>query len=263
MPGVVVALGRLRDAGFLVGVVTNNSFHNKAAVTDRLTAIGITVDVTSAVVDAGAHVVAGLAPSGKALVVGGDALVAAVTSVGLEVVTSAPADVVIVGNEHDLSHESLSSATEALMGGAAFVVLSMDRFYLDRGGVVRVGAGALATALAYSANRHPDVVIGKPSPTLLLDAAAETDVALDHCLYVGDSLESDIAAAVAAQVAGVLVLTGVESEATIGRADAPSPLAVMASVVEVVDALLAAGSSANEPRTHPSDGDANREAQPC
>ncbi|MFM8428824.1 MAG: HAD-IA family hydrolase, partial [Candidatus Limnocylindrus sp.] len=52
-------------------------------------------------------------------------------------------------------------------------------------------------------------VVGKPAPDLIITAAREANVALNDVVMIGDSLETDIAAAAAAGVRSILMLTGV------------------------------------------------------
>jgi hypothetical protein len=62
---------------------------------------------------------------------------------------------------------------------------------------------ALATAL----DRQPDLVVGKPAPTLFGTAAQKAGA--KRPLVVGDRLDTDIAGAVQAKMDSMLVLTGV------------------------------------------------------
>jgi ribonucleotide monophosphatase NagD (HAD superfamily) len=63
-------------------------------------------------------------------------------------------------------------------------------------------------------------VVGKPAPDLISTAAREANVALDRVVMIGDSLETDIAAAGAAGVRSILMLTGVTSSDDVERAAA-------------------------------------------
>ena len=63
-------------------------------------------------------------------------------------------------------------------------------------------------------------MVGKPAPDLISTAAREANVALDRVVMIGDSLETDIAAAEAAGVRSILMLTGVTSLEDAERADA-------------------------------------------
>jgi hypothetical protein len=74
---------------------------------------------------------------------------------------------------------------------------------------------AVSTALD---GRTPDTVVGKPSPELLVAAAAERGAA--RCLVVGDRLDTDIEGAQRAGMDSLLVLTGVTTPADLLAAPA-------------------------------------------
>lgn len=231
LPGTVAALGRLAAAGCRIGVVTNNSYSAADQVQTELTAAGYHVDRVFAAIDGAAAAVADMVPGGRVLVVGSRALSAALRGRGLQVCRAGPADVVVVGNDTALTHAGLSQALEALLGGARFVALNMDRSYRGPGGSHLVGGGALVHALQYAAGRAPDLVVGKPSPRLLQDALRYFDVTPEQVLFVGDSPDTDVAAAVAARVRSALVATGVRA------IDPHGPTADL--MVDTVPALLA------------------------
>jgi ribonucleotide monophosphatase NagD (HAD superfamily) len=101
----------------------------------------------------------------------------------------------------------------ALLRGARFVTVNMDRTYVGDDGDLVPGCGVFAEALAYGASRRPDVVVGKPSITLLCEAAESVASQPGECLYVGDNPEADVAGAHAAGMDALLVLTGVARSA--------------------------------------------------
>ena len=92
------------------------------------------------------------------------------------------------------------------------MAVNADRTYIGRDGGLVPGAGAFVAALERAANRPPDVIVGKPSPAILHQAARSIGCPPDECLYVGDNAESDIAGAHAAGMYALLVLTGVTRE---------------------------------------------------
>ena len=69
------------------------------------------------------------------------------------------------------------------------------------------GNGALVAAVAAAGGRRPDEVAGKPGPRAFRDAAARTGSR--RPLVVGDRLDTDLEGARAAQIPGLLVLTGI------------------------------------------------------
>jgi ribonucleotide monophosphatase NagD (HAD superfamily) len=98
-------------------------------------------------------------------------------------------------------------------------------------------------AIAIAAGVEP-VVIGKPEPLLLEEAAAAAGASARDAVVIGDGLVTDIAAARAVGARSVLMLTGVSS-----RADAaalpperrPTAMAADAGELAVVLRELAAG----------------------
>ena len=78
------------------------------------------------------------------------------------------------------------------------------------------------------------MVVGKPSITLLCEAAASVGAAASECVYVGDNPESDVAGAHAAGMHALLVLTGV---ATSVPDSADLPEHVLPSVVDLAAAF--------------------------
>jgi glycerol 3-phosphatase-2 len=84
-------------------------------------------------------------------------------------------------------------------------------------------------ALERAVSRPPDVVVGKPSVTLLHEAVESIGQLPAACLYIGDNPEADIAGAHAAGMDAALVLTGV---AATGDEAADPPEHVLPSVAD-------------------------------
>ena len=140
------------------------------------------------------------------------------------------ADYVVVGNHRGISYKRLTLAMRALLNGARFVVVNMDRAYVGPDGGLVPGCGVFATALEIAAGRPPDVVVGKPSIALLCEAADSIGQPAEACIYVGDNPESDIAGAHAAGMDALLVLSGVASSADDAR---EPPEYVLSSVADL------------------------------
>jgi D-glycero-D-manno-heptose 1,7-bisphosphate phosphatase len=95
----------------------------------------------------------------------------------------------------------------------------------------------------YMCPHHPDAACGcrKPQPGLLLRAAAELSIDLEGSYLVGDSW-SDLAAAQAAGVRGILVLTGRGREtAQCLSTEARAGIPVLADLWAATDYILGAG----------------------
>jgi ribonucleotide monophosphatase NagD (HAD superfamily) len=120
----------------------------------------------------------------------------------------------------------------ALLRGARFVAVNVDRTYVGQDGGLVPGAGVFVAALERAVGRPPDVIVGKPSITLLHEAAESIGQVPAACLYVGDNPESDITGAHAAGMDAALVLTGVASAADPESADPAEHL--LTSVADLI-----------------------------
>ena len=130
---------------------------------------------------------------------------------------SAP-DAVVVGVDFALRYERLSLAAEAVRRGARFVATNRDAVY-PGADALKAGAGSIVAALATAAGREPDLVVGKPGPTLFLAAAAAAGVPVESAVVIGDGLQTDIRAAHAVGARSVLMLTGVTTREHLDDAD--------------------------------------------
>ncbi len=174
IPGASEALRAIKAAGKHVLTVTNNSSLGQHALAERFRRFGLPLEdheVFSALV-ATARLVAHEKPAATVHVFGNRGLVSECERYGLRVTDTADADYVVVGNHRGITYERLTVAMRALLRGARFVTVNMDRVYVGGDGDLVPGCGAFADALAYAIGRPPDVVVGKPSITLLCEAIA-------------------------------------------------------------------------------------------
>ena len=215
IPGAAEVLRALKSRGKHVLAVTNNSSLGQHALAQRFRRFGLPLDdheVFSALV-AAARLVAHEQPSARVHVFGNPGLRSEIERHGLVVTDTHEADYVVVGNHLGITYARLTTAMRALLRGARFVTVNMDRTYVGADGDLVPGCGAFAEALAYAAGRRPDVVVGKPSITLLCEAAESVGAPASACVYVGDNPEADIGGAHAAGMDALLVLTGVAASA--------------------------------------------------
>jgi glycerol-1-phosphatase len=213
--GAPEALLALKAHGKSIVAVTNNSSLSQHQLAERFRRFGLPLEdheVFSAMV-ATARLVAHEKPGARVYVFGHPGLRAEVERAGLVLTDKAEADYVVVGNDTGITYKSLTTALRALLLGARFVAVNVDRTYVGSDGGLVPGAGVFVAALERGAGRPPDVVVGKPSITLLLEAAHSIGQSPADCLYTGDNLEADVAGAHAAGMDALLVLTGVASGA--------------------------------------------------
>ena len=162
-----------------------------------------------------------------AMVLGGQGLAQELRDVGIETVAptrfglEAAPEVVVVGVDFGLRYERLSLAAEAVRRGARFVATNRDPVY-PGADELKAGAGSIVAALAVAAGREPDLVVGKPEPTLFRAAAEAAGMPVEAAVVIGDGLETDIRAAHAVGARSVLMLTGVTTHAQLDD-DPPRP----------------------------------------
>jgi 4-nitrophenyl phosphatase len=257
VPGVAALLAERAAGGDEVVYVTNNSMHYRADYVTRLAAMGAPVSADRVVSSprATALYVRDQEPSvRRVLTVGASGLDRELRDVGLEIVGAAQAaermakeglggwaaagnpDAVIVGLDPQLTYLRVAAAADCIRAGARFIATNRDPTYPSERGI-RPGAGSVVAAISVAAGKEP-LVIGKPQPLLLVEAARAVGADPRDAIVIGDGLVTDIAAARAVGARSVLMLTGVSS-----RADADAlppelrPTAFAADADELATAL--------------------------
>ncbi|MGD0018246.1 MAG: HAD-IIA family hydrolase [Candidatus Limnocylindrales bacterium] len=257
MPGVAAVLTARVAAGDDVVYVTNNSMWYRADYLTRLTSMGAPVSPDRIVSSARATALYLAEQSPRpacALVVGGAGLVHELRDVGIEVMLAADAaaswsangrdaaaatrgvDTVVVGLDLEFTYARLAVAAEAVRAGARFVATNRDPIYpLERG--LMPGAGSMVAAVAAASGVEP-VSIGKPGPLLLEVAAHAMGRPVTEAVMIGDSLVTDIPAAIAVGARSILMLTGISTGAELAALPPDQrPTEVAANAAELAAAL--------------------------
>ena len=244
-------------AGDEVVYVTNNSMWYRAEYVTRLSSMGAPVSPDRIVSSARATALylRELEPAiRKALVVGGPGLMHEIGDVGIEVIRSGdagarwaangrdaaaatgPVDAVVVGLDPEFTYARMAVASEAIRAGARFIATNRDPIYpLEHG--FMPGAGSVVAAIVTASGVEP-VSIGKPGPLLLQVAARAVGRDVADAVMIGDSLVTDIPAAVAVGARSVLMLTGISRRDQIeSLAERDRPTEVAADAAELAAAL--------------------------
>jgi glycerol 3-phosphatase-2 len=219
IPGMPQLLSQREAAGDIIVYVTNNSRWHRSEYRERLAGMGAPASPERILTSARGTALA-LAnrpqPPRLTMVFGGEGLMRELNDAGLATVSctedglaQAP-DAVTVGVDFDLSFERLSMAAEAVRRGALFAATNRDPVFPVPGRLL-AGAGAIISAMVTATGREPDLVVGKPEPGLMREAAAVAGVSVTEAVVIGDSLLTDIPAAHAVGARSVLVLTGVST----------------------------------------------------
>jgi HAD superfamily hydrolase (TIGR01450 family) len=261
VPGVAAVLADRAARGDDIVYVTNNSMHYRADYVTRLAALGapVSADRVVSAPRATALYLAEREPGvRRVLTVGASGLDRELRDVGLDVVPAAHVaermakegldgwaaaghpDAVVAGLDPQLTYLRIAAAADCVRAGARFIATNRDPVYPTERGLLP-GAGSVIAAIEAAAGISP-LVIGKPEPLLLEEAARAAGADPRDAVVIGDGLVTDIAAARAVGARSVLILTGVSS-----RAEAEAlpvdlrPTAVAADAAELAAALDALG----------------------
>jgi HAD superfamily hydrolase (TIGR01450 family) len=249
IPGMPELLTRRAAAGDTIIYVTNNSRWHRTEYQARLKGMGAPASLDHILTSARgtALALAALSPQPRlTMVFGGAGLARELEDVGLATVECSYAgvaqgpDAIVCGVDFDIDFERLSAAAQVVRGGALFAATNRDPIFPMPDGL-KAGAGSMIMAIVTAGGREPDLVVGKPEPGLMREAAAVAGIPVEQAVVIGDGLLTDIAAAKAVGARSVLMLTGV-STAEQARALPPAaqPTAIASGpdeLASVLDAL--------------------------
>ena len=234
-PRAVETLEALRDAGKRLAFATNDPRSATEDYVARLWRLGVRASLGDVVTVGGAvqHLLAESRSGRTAFVIGTPSLRRHVADAGLKLLNgtdlASRAELVMVAGTDELSYDDLRVATLAVRRGAEFLATGRDPTYPQPDGRWP-GTGAILAAVEYASGRTAEIV-GKPRPQLLhtaLDRLGE-----GRTLVVGDRVDTDLAAAAAANLDAALVLTGGASRADLDGFE-PRPVAVEETLAELL-----------------------------
>lgn len=177
----------------------------------------------------------------KIFALGTASMLSQFTAAGYVLTRDDPADVpdaVVVGFDLTLAYARLCRAAWWIQQGKPFLATNPDRVCPTDQPTVLVDCGAICALLETATGRGPDVVLGKPDPSMLSGIVARHGLRPDQIAMVGDRIYTDILMAHRAGALGVLVLTGEATAEDAAQAEPPPPL-VLPSLAELGDLLAA------------------------
>ena len=234
--GGAKAVSRLRQAGYQLRFVTNNTTHSRKALADEIRSFGVELedDELQTTPVAAAHALAGkrvLALTMPAII---DDLA------GLELVGE-NADAVLLGGADEsfetnrvFSYYNLARAFAELQDGAELYCLHKNRWWQTSRGAL-LDAGAFVAGLEYAAETEA-TVLGKPSAAYFAAALEALEYEPENTWMVGDDVEADVGGAEAFGLRSVLVRTGKFREEALDEATV-KPDGVIDSIAGLPDWL--------------------------
>jgi len=232
IPGAVAALNRMRER-VACRFLSNNGARQAAALAERLQGLGFTVDPEEVI--SSADLVLGCVRDrghpARILSLSSSELASALAARGNALVDDESADIIVVGIDRTLTRERMVNGLRAALNGAVLVATNEDPTYPGEDGL-RPAAGAYV-GFFRGMGFEPAYFCGKPNEWAVRTALARWGVRdATRCLFVGDNLRTDIAAANCVGADSVLVLTGISRKEDIA-ASHTKPTAVLESVASL------------------------------
>jgi 4-nitrophenyl phosphatase len=257
VPGVAAVLMARAKLGDDVVYVTNNSMHYRADYVTRLTDLGAPVAadrVVSAPRATALYLQEHHPEVRRVLAVGAGGLDRELRDVGLDVVNAGFAaermaregidgvaaagnpQAVVAGVDPQLTYLRIAAAADCIRAGARFIATNRDPVYpVERG--LRPGAGSIVSAIEVASGQSP-LVIGKPEPLLMEEAAHAVGRDPKEAIVIGDGIVTDLAAANAVGARTILMLTGVTTGAALEALPSTEQPFKVAANAEELDEIL-------------------------
>lgn len=195
-------------------VLTNNSIFTPRDLSARLVSSGLEVPEdriwTSAL--ATATFLQEQVPGGTAYVLGEAGIITAMHEAGF-VMTDRNPDLVVLGETRSYSFEQITTAVRLIAGGARFIATNPDATGPSEDGILPA-TGSVIALIREATGRQP-YVVGKPNPMMFRSALNRLGVHSEDTGMIGDRMSTDIVAGMEAGLHTVLVLSGIETQASL------------------------------------------------
>ncbi|MCX8172085.1 MAG: HAD-IIA family hydrolase [Archaeoglobaceae archaeon] len=201
---------KLLEFGKKIVFVSNNSTRSRRILLERLKAFGIPAkeeDIVSAT-HATARFIAREKSGAKIFTTGEDGLKEELLNAGLEIVEYTNAEYLVVGSNRRLDYELMTKALRCCLRGVRYIATNPDKIFPSESGPTP-GTGLIIGALYWMTGRMPDVIVGKPSKVIMLEALERLGMEAGEVAVVGDQIEVDVIAGKGIGAETLLVLTGV------------------------------------------------------
>ncbi len=149
---------------------------------------------------------------------------------GIEAVDDDP-DCIVIGDIGDAwNYNLLNRLFHHVLAGADIVAMHKNRFWKTETGL-QMDIGGFVAALEYASGKEAHLV-GKPTPEFYRAAIAGLNLPAGQVLVVGDDVETDVGAAQAVGMSGVLVKTGKYRDDVLANAGV-EPDAIIDSIADL------------------------------
>lgn len=241
--GSVEAVNELRDEGYKMAFLTNNSAKSRGQYKRRLSRMGLEVDESEIFTSAYATAVylSDVIGEGSCHVLGEDGLREELMEENIDIVSpedSEKASHVVVGMDRGINYEKIWRTIKPLLSGAEFIGTNPDPTFPTEDGLAP-GAGACIGAVSGAVERKPSEIIGKPSTHMLEISLESLGVDPSKAAIVGDRLSTDMKVGNKTGLVTILVLSGANTEEDLQDCSSEeSPDYVFDSVSDLVNEVM-------------------------
>lgn len=213
-PFTIGFLDSMEKAGVGHSFLTNNPTRSVADYLHKLEGMGIhaTEDNMYTTSLAAIDYIRKTYPEAKRLfMLGTPSMVSQFVKAGFEACADDPddvPDVLVVAFDTTLVYPRLCRAAWWAAQGIPYVATNPDRVCPTDQRVILVDCGSLQRCIEHATGRKPDIVLGKPDPTMLYGIMDRHGIKPEEIAMIGDRIYTDTAMAHNAGAVGVLVLSG-------------------------------------------------------
>ena len=213
-PFTVDFLNSMEEAGIGHSFLTNNPTKSVADYIKKLAKMGIpaTEDNMYTTSLAAIDYIKATYPQAKRLfMLGTPSMISQFEKAGFEECEDTPEDrpdVLVVAFDTTLIYQRLCRAAWWASQGIPYVATNPDRVCPTDQEIILVDCGSLQKCIEHATGRKPDIVLGKPDPTMLQGIMKRHGLQPDEIMMIGDRIYTDTAMAHNAGAVGVLVLSG-------------------------------------------------------
>lgn len=213
-PQTIPFLNQLEDLGLGYTFLTNNPSKNADDYRRHLKKFDIFISdeqVYSALQATLRHLKTQMSDARNVFFLGTSSMIEEFVSHGYIAVGDEPddePDVVVVAFDPTLNYSKLCRAAWWISRGKPYFATNPDLTCPTDEPTLLLDCGAICAALTKATGRAPDMVLGKPDPSMLHGILERHDLRPEQVAMVGDRLCTDLEMAHRAGALGVLVLTG-------------------------------------------------------
>lgn len=225
-PFTIPFLEKMKAAGIGISFLTNNPTRSVQDYLDKLAKMGIeaTEDGMYTTSLASIDYIKEHHPQARRLfLLGTPSMAEQFRKAGYEECADDPGDVpdvLVVAFDTTLTYSRLCRAAYWASQGIPYVATNPDRVCPTDKPTVLVDCGSLQKCIEHATGRKPDIVLGKPDPTMLQGIMHRHGLKPEEIAMVGDRIYTDTAMAHNAGAVGVLVLSGETTMETVKKVQA-------------------------------------------